>query len=496
MKFEITSSDPNKLNVNLLALFAGTPELTKADLVLGGLIGRILKEEEFDNKIGSDLLIYPDYQITPSKVLISAYGDGKLTIVNWQKICAAIGLRASRVKAGKIAVMIPEKFSRDLGINVLISGLVTGITLGTYTFNKHKSQKSNSPDFRLEKISIIVDQKQAIANETIRVAQAFSDATCFTRDLVNEPSNVTTPTYLADIANSISHDSANITTEILDIKQMHSLGMDAILAVAKGSSEIPKFIRLDYRGGGKKTVCLAGKGITFDSGGISLKTQKGLETMKMDMAGAAAILGIFKALAILKPKINVTGLIAACENMPSGSAIKPGDIVRSLNGKTIEIINTDAEGRIVLADTLAYASSKIKPDVLIDLATLTGACVVALGEEISGLFVNNEKLKSQLIESAKLSGERIWQLPLPEDYLDLMKSKVADIKNVSGTGHGGAITAAIFLQEFVDKNIPWAHLDIAGPAFAEHDTPLTPYGGTGSGVRLLLHLIFLLAKNS
>ena len=211
-----------------------------------------------------------------------------------------------------------------------------------------------------------------------------------------------------------------------------------------------------------------------------------METMKIDMAGAAAILGVFQALTVLKPKVNVVGLICATENMPSGGAIKPGDVVTAMNGKTIEILNTDAEGRVVLADGLSYAVEKVKPDVMVDLATLTGACMVALGEEISGLFANDAKLAQSLKEAAEQSGEKIWELPLAKEYKELLKSSVADIKNISGKRYGGAINGALFLQEFVPDNIPWAHLDIAGPAWAEKDTPLEPRGATGVGVRMML----------
>jgi leucyl aminopeptidase len=265
--------------------------------------------------------------------------------------------------------------------------------------------------------------------------------------------------------------------------------MGGLLGIAKGSDEDPKFIRLAYKGTGKKTIVLVGKGITFDSGGLSLKPDSGMETMKMDMAGAATVLGIFSALKTVKPAVNVVGLIAACENMPSGKAIKPGDVVTALNGKTIEIINTDAEGRVILADALSYASQFEKPDALIDLATLTGACMVALGEEIAGLFSNDKELAETLKTSAQKTGERVWEMPLVPEYRELIKGKVGDIKNSAGKKYGGAITAALFLENFVDPKIHWAHIDIAGPAFEEKGKPLTPYGGTGFGVRMLLDFI-------
>ncbi|KKU95471.1 MAG: putative cytosol aminopeptidase, partial [Candidatus Gottesmanbacteria bacterium GW2011_GWA1_48_13] len=316
--------------------------------------------------------------------------------------------------------------------------------------------------------------------------ETVAQAVCFARDLVNEPPSLTTPTYLSRQALGIAKASALVSCEVLDKSDMEKLGMGGILGIARGSDEEPKFIKLSYAGGGRKTVALVGKGITFDSGGLSLKSSEGMETMKIDMAGAAAILGIFQALTVLKPKVNVVGLICATENMPSGGAIKPGDVVTAMNGKTIEILNTDAEGRVVLADGLSYAVEKVKPDVMVDLATLTGACMVALGEEISGLFANDAKLAQSLKEAAEQSGEKIWELPLAKEYKELLKSSVADIKNISGKRYGGAINGALFLQEFVPDNIPWAHLDIAGPAWAEKDTPLEPRGATGVGVRMML----------
>jgi leucyl aminopeptidase len=243
---------------------------------------------------------------------------------------------------------------------------------------------------------------------------------------------------------------------------------------------------MTYKGTGKKTIALVGKGITFDTGGLSLKPSQSMETMKLDMAGAATILGIFSVLHILKPKVNIVGILCATENMPGPKAVKPGDVVTIMNGKTVEILNTDAEGRMVLSDGLSYAVEKIKPDVIIDIATLTGACMVALGEDVAGLFSNNKELARTLLAHAEASGEKLWELPLVSGYKESLKSTVADLKNISNSKYGGAITAALFLQEFVPDSVPWAHLDIAGPSFAEKNTLLTPYGGTGYSVITLL----------
>lgn len=484
MKFEISFAGPPDIKKDLLVVFAESAEFNQVDKSLNGLLKDVISED-FENKPGSDVLIYPAKGSNWKKILVLGWGEEKLTYTEWLTICGHIGARLKKTRAATVSVLIPDKFSY-LTAPKIIRGLVTGIILGGYTFTKHK--KLEKENVKPGSVTINLPGKfKGDFGKIIKSATVIADATILTRDLVNEPSNITTPGYLARLSKSIASEKMKVT--VMDKDDLGKLGMDAFLSIARGSAEPPKFIRFDYKGGGGKNICLVGKGITFDSGGISLKSQKGLEAMKTDMAGAAAILGIMKAVCELSPGINLTGIIAACENMPSGTAVKPGDIVTAYNKKTIEIVNTDAEGRVILADALSYASDRVKPDIMIDLATLTGACIVALGEEIIGFFVNNDQLKNNLNTAADNSGERIWQLPLPHDYLSLMKSRVADLKNVSGTGHGGAITGAIFLSQFVNKGIAWAHLDIAGPAYQEKDSDLNPYGGTGSGVRMILEYL-------
>jgi leucyl aminopeptidase len=274
--------------------------------------------------------------------------------------------------------------------------------------------------------------------------------------------------------------------KVLDRAECEKLGMGAFLGVAAGSEQPPKFIHLTYAPPGRRRrrVAMIGKGITFDSGGLDLKTAESMLRMKDDMSGAAAVLAIMRALPTLKPAVEVHGLIAATENMPSGSALRPGDVLKAMNGTTIEVGNTDAEGRLTLADALCYANARIKPDEIVDLATLTGACVVALGPLCAGLLASDQPLADRLLAAAEQAGERVWQLPLIEEYRENLKSDVADLNNVGPRG-GGAITAALFLKEFAGAT-PWAHLDIAGPAFSEKDLPLAPKGGTGVAVRMLL----------
>jgi leucyl aminopeptidase len=307
------------------------------------------------------------------------------------------------------------------------------------------------------------------------------------RDLVNEPPSITTARYLGEQAKRHCR-GRGLSVEVWGKKKIQAMNLAGLLAVNRGSVEEPRFIIIRYRppGRAKKRVALIGKGITFDSGGLSLKTAKSMETMKLDMAGGAAIIGAMSKLPNLRPEIEVTGYIPTTDNLPSGSAQKPGDIIRYLNGKTVEVLNTDAEGRLILADGLALAA-KEKPDCMINLATLTGACMVALGTEVAGIFGNHQPLVDNLVRCGREAGEKLWQLPLVKEYREEIKSSVADIKNIGGS-YGGAITAALLLQEFV-SDIPWAHLDIAGPAFAEKEMPACPKGGTGFGVRTLLKFL-------
>jgi len=306
------------------------------------------------------------------------------------------------------------------------------------------------------------------------------------RDLVNEPAAVKTPTFIAAAARRLARE-AGIEIDVWDRARIEREDLAGLRAVARGSQEEPRFLRLRYRGkDARRRIALVGKGVTFDSGGLSLKPAKSMETMKCDMAGGAAVIATLAALGTLRPAIDVDGYVPLTENLPSGQAQKPGDVIRYKNGKTVEVLNTDAEGRLILADALAMAAAT-KPDVIVDLATLTGACMVALGTQVAGIYGNDQPTVDRLVALGVETGEPLWQMPLVADYRDDIKSAVADLKNIGG-GHGGSITAALFLQEFVG-GVPWAHLDIAGPAFADKELPYVPKGGTGFGVRTLLRWI-------
>jgi leucyl aminopeptidase len=357
--------------------------------------------------------------------------------------------------------------------------------LGAYTFDRYKREKTEK---RVDELRLVEadGRRRQEAADGARTGEVFAEATNFARDLVNSPANDVHPTYLAKVAVQIARD-AKLAVKVLDRAECDKLGMGAFLGVAAGSQQPPKFIHLAYAPAGgrrQRRVAIIGKGITFDSGGLDLKTADSMLRMKDDMSGAAAVLAIMRALPALKPPFEVHGLIAATENMPSGSAIRPGDVLRAMNGTTIEVGNTDAEGRLTLADAICYASDRVKADEIIDMATLTGACVVALGPLCSGLFANDQPLADRLLAAADAAGERMWQLPLIDEYREHLKSDVADLNNVGPRG-GGAITAGLFLKEFAGER-PWAHFDIAGPAFVEKDMPLGPKGATGAAVRTLL----------
>lgn len=466
-------------------------EAKKVDAALGGMLLEVATMEDFEPKQGNTLLIHSHGKIPAKRILLVGLGKlNELSMADLQTIAATISRKAKAVASKRVAVAIPEELFEVFDKEAVSRGTVEGIRLGTYVFNRHKSTEEQKKEKIIEAVMLLVHPRRLDAVSLgVNRGQLSADAVVFARDLVNEPPSLTTPSYLADVAKTLAKKNSSITCDVLGPEDMKKLGMGALLGVARGSDEEPRFIKLVYDGGRRKTIALVGKGITFDTGGLSLKGANNMETMKLDMAGAAAILGVFSVLSVLKPKVRVVGLISACENMPGPKAVKPGDVVRAMNGKTIEILNTDAEGRVVLADALSYAADKVKPDVMVDLATLTGACMVALGEEIAGLFANNKDLSATLKKLGVASGEKLWELPLVKEYKEHLKSSVADIRNSTKTRYGGAINGALFLSQFVPEGTSWAHLDIAGPAFAEIDAPLTPAGGTGFGVRLLLQYL-------
>lgn len=373
-----------------------------------------------------------------------------------------------------------------------VGAAVEAVELAMYAFTPHSKKLADKHNLTsVTKVTLVVNKDDvAIAKRLVATAVVAVGGVTLARDLVNQPANHMAPETLVAEAKKIAIRSPQVRVKIFNRAQALKKGFTAFLAVAQGSTTEPYVIHLTYtpKRQSTKTVALVGKGVTFDSGGLSLKPASYMENMKCDMAGAAVVLGVFAALVKLQPNVTVHGIIAACENMVSGAAYRPGDVITAMNGKTIEVLNTDAEGRITLADALTYAE-QLKPDAIIDLATLTGACMVGLGENVAGLWGNDEQLMKTIQDAGKRAGERLETMPMPEEYAPQLESMVADLRNIGTSNFGGAVTAAMFLHEFVEKT-PWVHLDIAGPAY--NDRPQLSYlghGGTGFGVRTLLEYL-------
>jgi leucyl aminopeptidase len=473
----------------VVGLYGEEPKLrdavAKLDRAIGGQLADVLAAERFQAKPTQVTYVHTGGRLPARRLVVVGLGKRADLTLETVRRAASAGLRRARELGARIVAI--ETLGERLPAGARTHAVTEGAILGSYTFDRYKREKTEK---RVEELRVVEGdaRRRREATEGARTGEIFADATCFARDLVNSPANDVHPTYLAKVANQIAKD-AKLGVKVLDRAECEKLGMGAFLGVAAGSDQPPKFIHLTYTPAGKRRrrVAVIGKGITFDSGGLDLKPAEGMLRMKDDMSGAAAVLGIMRALPMLKPAFEVHGLIAATENMPSGSAIRPGDVLRAMNGTTIEVGNTDAEGRLTLADAICYAGEKIEADEIIDMATLTGACVVALGPLCSGLFSNDQPLATRLLAAAEHAGERVWQMPLIDEYRENLKSDVADLNNVGPRG-GGAITAGLFLKEFAGER-PWAHFDIAGPAFVEKDVPLGPKGATGAAVRTILRYL-------
>ena len=410
----------------------------------------------------------------------------KIVIDTLRGAAATVAESLRSVGAKTIAFSLPQELDAETAAQAVVEGAV----LRTYQFNTYKTQKLDEIKM-LNAIILLADETSAVAvKKGVELGKTITDSCNFVRDLQNTPSIDMTPQIVAEKAAKLAKEE-KLRCTILDERQLRKQGYNALLSVGKGSSHPPRLVTLEYAPkGAKQTIALVGKGITFDTGGISIKPSAKMSEMKFDMSGAANVLGVLRNASRLKLSMRIIGVLVLAENMPDGNSYKPGDIVKTKNGKTIEIDNTDAEGRVVLSDGLHHATT-FKPDVIIDMATLTGACVVALGPDIAGIFSKSDRLTNKVVEASKFSGEPIWQMPLPDDYFEMIKSEVADVKN-AGQRWGGAITAALFLREFVDSKIPWAHIDIAGPCFVAEEKPYQPYklaGGTGVMVRTMLRYL-------
>jgi len=454
----------------------------------GGLIKEIIGAGDFEGKL-FELSVRYTGGIIPAKRIVLV-GVGKKADFTTEKLRGAFATAARYVRSLKI-----KEFSTSLDfiflskpLDEIARAVVEGVSLGLYQYTSFKTIDRDKIR-AIKEFTIIEENEKAynIIRAAAKEAEIISCAVCFARDMVSAPGNEMTPTDMAHEARKIAK-RRNVKLKVLNETEMNKIGMSAFLGVARGSEEPAKFIILEYRGGKKSDppVALVGKGLTFDSGGISIKPSEKMDEMKSDMAGGAAVMGAIMAAADLSLKVNAVGLIPATENLPGGRAYKPGDILKSLSGQTIEVLSTDAEGRLILADALTYAG-RFKPAAIIDLATLTGACVIALGDHVTGMMGTDDRLKHKIQDAANATDEKVWELPLWEDYHELIKSDVADYKNHGGRP-GGAITAAAFLSKFVGK-YPWVHLDIAGPAWLTRDKPYIPKGASGVGVRLMVQFL-------
>jgi leucyl aminopeptidase len=455
---------------------------TDCNAALDGCLDRLSVSREFRGMLNTTSLIHTLGKLPAERLLL--VGLGKKADLNDERLRWAASnsvqvLRSARVASFTTALHLVGKTENA------IEAVCEGALLGSYRFENYKT-KDGGERFYFGEMTLIIPKgiNKSEAKAKVERTNILCRGVQLARDLVSHPGNVATTGYLAETAREIAM-RHNLTCNVLEMDELEQLGMNALLAVGKGSTEPPRLIVMEYRGASTmdRPVVLVGKGITFDSGGISIKPSNRMEELKTDMAGGAAVLGVLDVTAKLKLRVNLVCIIPTAENMPDGKAYKPGDVVTSMSGTTIEITNTDAEGRLVLCDALYYAQ-KYKPAVMIDLATLTGACVVALGHEASGLMGNNPRLVNALKKAGESCGERVWELPLWDCYGEAIKSDIADLKN-AGSRDGGSITAGWFLKQFVGKT-HWAHLDIAGTAWSDKSRPCTPKGATGIGVRLLI----------
>ena len=450
---------------------------------LGASLSKTLKKvfsREFSGKLNEVLLVPAPADIRPERICL--VGLGKKEEVSAETV---------RQAGGKAAVYLRDKVMKKVALSTQIflsasvspANFVEGALLGLYTFYKYQKQKDAG---EIETFSMISKASKEFKDEVLRT-ETIASSVCFARDLVNTPANEMTPSDLAEAALSIK--SKSLSVKILERRDVERLGMHSYLSVANGSNQPPKFIILEYTGSKKSPLVLIGKSVTFDSGGISIKPSEGLEKMKYDMAGGAAVLGVMKATSELRLPVHLIGILPATENLLGGSASRPGDVVRAMNGKTIEIISTDAEGRMTLADAICFAK-RYEPRAVIDIATLTGACAIAFGNVVIGMMGNTRDLLDEMKQSGDSVYERVWEMPLFKEYKEYLKSDIADLKN-SGGRQGSLSASASFLHEFAgDTN--WVHLDIAGTAYHDKDRPYTPKGATGIGVRLLLNFILTL----
>jgi leucyl aminopeptidase len=497
-KISTARTSPDELSTELLVLHVFERDrdavgfVAKVDRAYDGAIGRVLQSGDFSGRRNETLIVYPpNPELGIRRVLL--VGAGKREEYTVERLRSAVGtavrvVERMAIREMHVSVGHVHHLSEQMGDYYAGLAAVEAAVLATWDFRELKTQPDEkAPRGSLDAMTVVAhDENQHRELErAARVGRITARAANFARDLQTRPGNVATPTYLAERALDMAQ-RLNLSVTIFDREQMRAEGMHALLAVAQGTQEEPRFITLEYRGGGEGAhpLVLVGKGVTFDSGGISIKPADRMEDMKYDMSGAAAVLGAMQGIAELELRVNVVALVPATENLPSGTALKPGDVIRSHRGRTIEIINTDAEGRLILADALSYAH-RYNPAAVVDCATLTGAVVISLGHHAIGIMGNHGRLIDEVRAAGQRTGERCWPLPLWDEYREQIESNIADIKN-SGGRAAGSITAGWFLKEFVAEEVPWAHLDIAGTAYREEAATYLRKGAAGVPTRLLI----------
>ncbi len=496
MKISVQSGrvEKQKTGGAVLFLFEGEKlprTIARVDQALGGMITRVIRNGDFKARQGMVHLLYPSGAVTPARLLLAGLGKRSDFTINRLRQSAGKAAPALRAVGAADITFLIDGLDSEQGASG--QAVVEGSMLGLYRFLRYKTGDDNGGRQEIQKMTLLAETASAVKPllRGVKTGESIALSTAMARDLVSAPAADMTPAVIAGKAREIAR-QFGLKISVLEHRQMERLGMGGLLAVAAGSVQPPKFIILEYRRGGRKPfIALVGKTITFDSGGISIKPAEGMERMKDDMSGGAAVLGAIRTVAALGLPLNIVGLLPAAENMPGGRAYKPGDVLRTLSGRTIEIISTDAEGRIILSDALAYAC-RYKPAVIVDVATLTGACTIALGHEAIAMLGTDEKFKGMIRDAGARTGERVWELPLWEEYYDQIKSDIADMKNTGGRA-GGVITASALLSKFVQK-YPWVHLDIASTAWTDKDRPYTPKGATGVGVRLLTEFLMACAR--
>ncbi len=492
------------LVVGVLANRRLTPSAKQIDHRTRGALIRAMKSSRFKGNKDQVLALVAPAGSRLDRVVAVGLGKAEsLTEKNLVELGGVIYANLAMTGSGTAAVMTDEIKGCPVEAAEMAAALALGARLRSYRFDKYKTKLKAASKPSLKTLKVMCSGFNQ-AREAFNVSDKVADGVFLTRDLVTEPPNILYPETLAQQAKILA--KLGIKVEVLGVSQMRRLGMGALLGVAQGSEREPKLVVMQWNGASKPApksgpgkpagkrksaspIAFIGKGVTFDTGGISLKPSNGMEEMKYDMGGSAVVIGLMKALAGRKAKVNAVGVVGLVENMPSGKAQRPSDIVTSMSGQTIEVLNTDAEGRLVLADALWYTKERFKPRFMIDLATLTGAIVIALGSEHAGLFSNDDELSGRITEAGKQIGEKVWRLPMGKAYDKMIQSQAADVQNISSGGRGaGSITAAQFLKRFVDDS-PWAHIDIAGVAWGKQDSNVAPKGGTGFGVRLLDRLV-------